>query len=67
MLENILTLGQNAQAKVCFGLGVKLHSLRSNTRPKHFHFNSFLKLYGLMLFHIGPKDIGLTVFAKHLS
>jgi hypothetical protein len=51
--------------KCALAWGVKLHSLRSNTRPKHFHFNSFL--YGLMLFHIGPKDIGLTVFAKHLS
>jgi hypothetical protein len=64
MLENILTLGQNVQAKVRFGLGLKFHSLGSNTWPKHIDFTSFLKFYGLGLFHIGPKDVGLTMFAK---
>jgi hypothetical protein len=43
MLENILTLGQDAQAKVCFGLGVELHDLGSNTRPKSIDFLPHLK------------------------
>jgi hypothetical protein len=67
MPQNILTLSQNAQAKVCFGLGFNFIGLGLNTRPKHIDFTSFLKFYGLGLFYIGPKDIGLTMFARHLS
>jgi hypothetical protein len=54
---------------VFFGFGVKLHGLESNIRPKHIDFFNliFKKIYDLKLFHIGPKDIALTIFARHLS
>jgi hypothetical protein len=41
MLENILTLDQHAQAKVCFGFRLNFHSLKSNPTPKYIEFTSF--------------------------
>lgn len=38
-------------------LGVKLHGLGSNTRPKHIGFYIFKKNYVLRLLHIGPKNL----------
>jgi len=39
----------------------------SNTMPKHIDIYLIFEIYGLRLFHISPEDIGLTMFARHLS
>jgi hypothetical protein len=74
MPKNIPTLSQyawkyfNTQPKCpSQSTGLNFHGLESNTRPKYIDFTSFFLIYGLGLFHIGPEDIGLTMFAKHLS
>jgi hypothetical protein len=59
MLENILALNPNAQAKVCFGLGLNYHSLESNTSPKYIDFISFQKFYALGYFILVPRTLGL--------
>jgi hypothetical protein len=75
MLKNVLILNQYAwkysntrpkcPTQSALWLGVKLHGLGLSQYT--LIFISCLKFYDLGLFHIGPKDIGLTTFARHLS
>jgi hypothetical protein len=34
--------------------------------PKHTDFHLIFEIYGLRLFHIGLKDIGLTMFLQDI-
>jgi hypothetical protein len=61
MFENILTLGQNSQAKGCFGLGLNFTVYGLTLGQNTLIFISFLKFYDLGLFHTASKDIGLTM------
>jgi hypothetical protein len=58
MLQNILTLCQNAQATLW--LGVKLHGLRSNTRPKHIDFYLIFEI-------LWPRVINFILISRTLG
>jgi len=61
-----LTLGQNAQVKTCFGLGLNFMVQGLTLGQNTSIFMSCFCFNGLGWNHIKPKDIWLTMFVRHL-